>query len=61
MSFFKSQSGDFAVAPEEYMTIGKLMEKLRIKSRSESLPSGVRRASEPDYTVTKLETVDVLQ
>jgi len=60
MSFFKSQSGDFAVAPEEYMTIGKLMEKLRIKSRSESLPSGVRRASEPDYTVTKLETVDVL-
>lgn len=60
MSFFKSQSADFVVAPEEYMTIGKLMEKLRIKGRSESLPSGLRRASEPDYTVTKLETVDVL-
>lgn len=60
MSFFKSQSGDFAVAPEEYMTIGKLMEKLRIKGRSESMPSGIRRASEPDYTATKLETVDVL-
>ena len=60
MSFFKSQPSDFAVAPEEYMTMGKLMEKLRIKGRSESMPSGIRRASEPDYTVTKLETVDVL-
>ncbi len=60
MSFFKSQSGDFAVAPEEYMTIGKLMEKLRIKGRSESIPSSVRRASEPDYTVSKLESVDAL-
>lgn len=60
MSFFKSQSAEFVVAPEEYMTIGKLMEKLRIKGRSESMSSGIRRASEPDYTVTKLETVDVL-
>ncbi|KAF1925550.1 CenpB-DNA-bind-domain-containing protein [Didymella exigua CBS 183.55] len=60
MSFFKSQPSDFAVAPEEYMTMGKLMEKLRIKGRSESMPLGIRRASEPDYTVTKLETVDVL-
>lgn len=60
MSFFKSQSGDFAVAPEDYMTIGKLMEKLRIKSRSENVPSGIRRASEPDYSVAKLETIDVL-
>lgn len=60
MSFFKSQSADFTVAPEEYMTIGKLMEKLRIKGRSESMPSSIRRASEPDYTVTKLETVDAL-
>jgi hypothetical protein len=60
MSFFKSQPSDFAVAPEEYMTMGKLMEKLRIKGRSESMPSGIRRASEPDYSVTKLETVDVL-
>ena len=34
MSFFKSQSGDFAVAPEEYMTIGKLMEKLRLETQT---------------------------
>jgi hypothetical protein len=36
------------------------MEKLRIKRSSESLPSGMRRISEPDFAITKLESVDVL-
>ena len=60
MSFFQSQHDGFVVEPQEYVTIGKLMEKLRIKRRSESLPSGIRRVSEPDYTTTKLESVDIL-
>lgn len=60
MNFFQSQNAGFLVEPQEYVTIGKLMEKLRIKRRSESLPSGVRRVSEPDFTTTKLESIDVL-
>ena len=60
MNFFQSQNADFVVEPQEYVTIGKLMEKLRIKRSSESLPSGMRRISEPDFTITKLESVDVL-
>lgn len=59
MSFFQSQNAGFVVEPQEYVTIGKLMEKLRIKRSSESLPSGIRRVSESDFT-TKLESVDVL-
>ncbi|KAJ4362022.1 hypothetical protein N0V83_010963 [Neocucurbitaria cava] len=58
-NFFKSQDVGF-VDPQEYVTIGKLMEKLRIKRSSESLPSMIRRPSEPDFTTTKLESIDVL-
>lgn len=60
MTFFQSQNADFVVEPQEYVTIGKLMEKLRIKRSSESLPSSMRRVSEPDFTITKLEGVDAL-
>lgn len=60
MNFFQSQHAGFVVEPQEYVTIGKLMEKLRIKRSSESLPPGMRRVSEPDFTITKLEGVDAL-
>lgn len=60
MNFFQSQNAGFAVEPQEYVTIGKLMEKLRIKRCSESLPSGMRRVSEPAFATSKLESVDVL-
>jgi hypothetical protein len=59
MNFFQSQNAGFVVEPQEYVTIGKLMEKLRIKRSSESL-SSMRRVSEPDFSVTKIETIDVL-
>jgi hypothetical protein len=60
MSFFQSQTADFVVEPQDYVAIGKLMEKLRIKRNSESLPSGMRRASEPDFSISKFEAVDAL-
>jgi hypothetical protein len=60
MSFFQSQTADFVVEPQDYVAIGKLMEKLRIKRNAESLPPGMRRASEPDFSITKFEAVDVL-
>jgi hypothetical protein len=60
MNFFQSQHAGFVVEPQEYVTIGKLMEKLRIKRSSESLPPGIRRVSEPEFTITKLEGVDAL-
>ncbi|KAI8941113.1 hypothetical protein NX059_002351 [Plenodomus lindquistii] len=60
MNFFQSQHAGFVVEPQEYVTIGKLMEKLRIKGRSESLPSAMRRVSEPDFATAKSESVDVL-
>ncbi|KAJ4304794.1 hypothetical protein N0V90_000322 [Kalmusia sp. IMI 367209] len=60
-TFFQQQHEDFVVEPQEYVTIGKLMEKLKIKRSSESLGSGMRRTSEPNYgTVTKVETIDTL-
>lgn len=55
MSFFQQQPSGF-VEPQEYVMIGKLMEKLKIKRGSESLPSGMRRVSEPDFgAVRKVE------
>ncbi|KAF2267818.1 CenpB-DNA-bind-domain-containing protein, partial [Lojkania enalia] len=45
MSFFQQQPTGF-VEPEEYVMIGKLMEKLKIKRGSESAPSVMRRVSE---------------
>jgi hypothetical protein len=60
MSFFQSQHAGFVVEPQEYVTIGKLMEKLRIKRSSESLPTGMRRASEPEFAIIKPEAVDAL-
>ncbi|KAF2125770.1 CenpB-DNA-bind-domain-containing protein [Dothidotthia symphoricarpi CBS 119687] len=59
-TFFQSQTADFVVEPQEYLAIGKLMEKLRIKRSSESLPMGIRRGSEPDFGANIAESVDVL-
>jgi hypothetical protein len=61
MNFFQSQHAGFVVEPQEYVTIGKLMEKLRIKRRSESVPSGMRRISETEFTLAKLEGVEALR
>lgn len=60
MNFFQSQEAGFVVEPQEYVTIGKLMEKLRIKRSSESVPPGIRRISEGDFVISKLESVDAL-
>lgn len=60
MNFFQSQNAGFVVEPQDYVTIGKLMERLRIKRSSESLPSDMRRVSEPTSTTTKLESVDAV-
>jgi hypothetical protein len=64
MNFFQSQNAShnagFVVEPQEYVTIGKLMEKLRIKRSSESVPLGMRRISETEFTLAKLEGVDAL-
>ena len=60
MNFFQSQNADFVVEPQEYVTIGKLMEKLRIKRSTESLNGSMRRISEPDFIVDKVESVNVL-
>jgi hypothetical protein len=60
MNFFQSQNAGFVVEPQEYVTIGKLMEKLRIKRSSESVPLGMRRISETEFTLAKLEGVDAL-
>lgn len=60
MSFFQAQHGDIVVEPQEYIAMGKLMEKLRIKRSSESLNSAMRRASEPEYMISKIENVDSL-
>ncbi|KAF2680343.1 CenpB-DNA-bind-domain-containing protein [Lentithecium fluviatile CBS 122367] len=60
-TFFQQQHEDFVVEPQEYLAIGKLMEKLKIKRNSESLPSGMRRVSEPNFgMVDKVESIDTL-
>ena len=60
-TFFQQQHEDFVVEPQEYLAIGKLMEKLKLKRNSESLPSGMRRVSEPNYgMVDKVESIDTL-
>jgi hypothetical protein len=60
MSFFQQQPQGF-VEPQEYVMIGKLMEKLKIKRNSESLPSGMRRVSEPDFMAPmKVESLDAI-
>ncbi|KAL0256964.1 hypothetical protein SLS55_007774 [Diplodia seriata] len=49
MSFFQQQPSGF-VEPQEYVTIGKLMEKLKLqRSNSESLPGGMHRIPEQEY------------
>ncbi|KAI1601546.1 hypothetical protein PtrCC142_005957 [Pyrenophora tritici-repentis] len=60
MNFFQSKSAGLDIEPQEYVTIGKLMEKLRIKRSSESLPSDMRRVSEPSFTTPKLESIDAI-
>ncbi|KAF2738711.1 CenpB-DNA-bind-domain-containing protein [Polyplosphaeria fusca] len=52
MNFFQHQPNGF-VEPQEYVMIGKLMEKLKIKRGSESMASGVRRVSESDFSVVR--------
>ena len=60
MSFFQQQPHGF-VEPQEYVMIGKLMEKLKIKRSSEGLHAGMRRVSEPDFHMSgKLESVDAI-
>lgn len=60
MSFFQHQPHGF-VEPQEYAMIGKLMERLKIKRSSESLPSVMRRVSEPDFSAArKIESLDAL-
>lgn len=61
MTFFQAQHADFVVEPQEYIAMGKLMEKLRIKRSSESLASGMRRISEPDFAINKLESIDAMR
>ena len=39
INFFQSQNAGFAVEPQDYVTIGKLMERLRIKHSYERRPS----------------------
>jgi hypothetical protein len=59
-TFFQQQE-DFVVEPSEYVTIGKLMEKLKLKRNSESLPPGMRRVSEPNFSMaTKVESIETL-
>lgn len=60
-TFFQQQHEDFVVEPQEYLTIGKLMEKLKLKRSTENLNSGIRRTSEPTYgTVSKTETIETI-
>jgi len=61
MHFFQSQHAGFVVEPQEYVTIGKLMEKLRFKRSTESLSGGMRRVSEPEFSaVAKVESGDIM-
>ncbi|KAF2637178.1 CenpB-DNA-bind-domain-containing protein [Massarina eburnea CBS 473.64] len=60
-TFFQQPHEDFVVEPQEFLTIGKLMEKIKIRRSSENLASGMRRASEPQFsTVDKVESMDML-
>lgn len=45
MNFCQHQPSGF-VEPQEYITIGKLMEKLRLRRNSEALPGGMHRIPE---------------
>lgn len=59
MNFFQQQPQGF-VEPQEYVMIGKLMEKLKIKRSEESL-STLRHLSESDFgLVGKIESVDAV-
>ncbi|KAF4308481.1 hypothetical protein GTA08_BOTSDO03430 [Botryosphaeria dothidea] len=49
MSFFQQQPSGF-VEPQEYVTIGKLMEKLKLqRGNNESLPGGMHRIPEQEF------------
>jgi hypothetical protein len=61
MTFFQQQRNEFSVEPQEFVAIGQLMQKLKVRGMSESLPSGMRRGSEPNYgMVDKIESGDTL-
>ncbi|KAF2816797.1 CenpB-DNA-bind-domain-containing protein [Mytilinidion resinicola] len=54
MNFFQHQPTGF-VEPQDYMTIGKLMEKLKLQRQGEHLPGGLHRIPEQEYAVRKVE------
>jgi hypothetical protein len=56
MNFFQQQPQGF-VEPQEYVMIGKLMEKLKFKRSSENLAS-TRRISDSDFGTEKVESID---
>jgi hypothetical protein len=51
MSFFQHQPNGF-VEPQDFVTIGKLMEKLKIQRNGEHLPGGLHRILEQDSNVS---------
>lgn len=57
ITFFQSQQA--GLEPQDFITIGRLMEKIRIKDRSDSVTSVTGRVADPDFANTKLETVDI--
>ncbi|RYO47940.1 hypothetical protein AA0116_g12785 [Alternaria tenuissima] len=59
MSFFQSHRANFFVEPQDYATIGNLIEKLRIKPSSQPHASDTRCVTEPDVVKTTLEAYDV--
>jgi hypothetical protein len=54
MNFFEHQPSGF-VEPQEYVMIGKLMEKLKLQRNGEHLPGGMHRIPEQEYGVRKVE------
>ncbi|KAF2091654.1 CenpB-DNA-bind-domain-containing protein, partial [Saccharata proteae CBS 121410] len=51
MSFFQQQPTGFVVEPQEYVTIGKLMEKLKLQRSPDAhgLPGGMHRIPEQEF------------
>jgi hypothetical protein len=54
MNFFSTQPTGF-VDPQEYVTIGKLMQKLDLQKQGEHLPGGLHHIPEHEYAVRKVE------
>lgn len=54
INFFQHQPQGF-VEPQDFLTIGKLMEKLKLQRNGEHLPGGLHRIPEQEYNVPKTE------